>query len=121
MIGGILGARFGIDGQLIIAEGETQRQLQVPQHVLTLRDAATADSASVPTPFEATAWRDEAKAPFAVSLGPSTLTVRVDRYYPDAVVTERVLGDSPSENPAVRLRLRHGERSPGQDPRRASP
>src|SRR3989338_1742247 len=47
LLGGIIGGRFGIEGQLIIPEGQAQRLLQLPTNVLSVYPApSTSDGGS---------------------------------------------------------------------------
>lgn len=111
LLGGILGGRFGVEGQLIIPEGEVARQLQLPGNVLMLTQSNPGVPRVVPTNFETTAWVHEPNRRFRVSLeeGKPPIEVVVDRYYPDAVLEERVAGDGDADNPAVELELAHEE------------
>jgi cytochrome c biogenesis protein ResB len=58
LCGGILGGRLGIEGQLIIPEGQAQRLLRLPQKVLTIEDVQGQAAVQVPTAFDARAWVD---------------------------------------------------------------
>jgi hypothetical protein len=55
LIGGILGGRFGIEGQLIIPEGHAEQTLQLSRNVLVVREPNPGVSYVVPTNFETTA------------------------------------------------------------------
>lgn len=107
LFGGILGGRFGIDGQLIIPEGEANGVLQLPQNVLVVSQPNPGVAQVLPTHFETTAWNHEPHALYSLSLEGRSLQLVVDRYYPDAVVEELVTDDADAEDPAVHLVLRH--------------
>ncbi|TPW01553.1 MAG: cytochrome c bioproteinis protein, partial [bacterium] len=66
LIGGIIGGRFGIDGQLIIREGESQRSLQLPANVLVVHQPNPGAHHVFPTNFETRAWVHEPNARFQV-------------------------------------------------------
>ena len=107
LIGGIIGGRFGIDGQLVIPEGETANVLQLPQKLLVVRQPNPGLHRAFPTQFEAMAWEHEPNTRFRVALEDRSIELVVDRYYPNAVVEEQVRDDGPEENPAVHLLLSH--------------
>jgi len=107
LFGGILGGRFGIEGQLIIPEGQAENVLRLPQNVLVVSQPNPGTPHVIPTHFETTAWNHEPHALFHVPLEERPIQLVVDRYYPDAVVEEVVSDDGETENPAVRLALRH--------------
>ena len=109
LIGGILGGRFAIEGQLIIPEGEAQHSLQLPTNVLLVQEPNPGIQYAFPTQFETTAWVHEPHAQFEVPLHGRTVQLLVDRYYPDAEALEEVRPDGPTENPAVRVTLRHND------------
>ncbi len=109
LAGGIIGGRFGIDGQLIIQEGQAQRLLQLPQNVLVVSQPNPGVGEVIPIHFEATAWNHEPHARFHVDLEGRSIQLVVDRYYPNALMEEAITGDGPTDNPAVQLVLRHGE------------
>ncbi len=138
LVGGILGSRFGVEGQLVIPEGQAERTLETPGSVLAIHAHAalpghpehgqasqsTSDSQySIPTRFESQAWVHEPNLTIPVPLGGRTLQLTIDRYYPDAVTDETITEDGPNENPAVQVRLAHEERQDvvwlfSQDPER---
>ncbi len=108
LLGGILGGRVGIEGQLVIPEGQAERLLQVPRNVLVVHQPNPGVQWVFPTQFETTAWKHQPHALFQVPLKDRTLQLVVDRYYPDAVTDEQITGDGADDNPAVRLLLYHG-------------
>ncbi len=108
LLGGIVGGRFGIDGQLIIPEGQADGTLDLPQSVLTVHESSTHHNRIIPTRFEAQAWVHEPAFTVPVAVGDRQLELSVDRYYPDAVVQEEIAEDGAAEHPAIHLRLRHG-------------
>jgi len=109
LLGGVIGGRFGLEGQLIIPEGQAERALQLPVNVLVVRQPNPGFSHVIPTRFETTAWVHEPRARFQVGLHDRTISLLVDRYYPNALAEEQVSDDGPEENPAVQLLLRHEE------------
>ena len=109
LIGGIIGSRFGIEGQLIIPEGAAEKTLQLPFNVLVAHQPTPGVHQAFPTRFETQAWVREPNTAFPVSLEGRTIRLTVDRYFPDAVTEEEITGDGAEENPAVHLLIRHGE------------
>ena len=109
LIGGIIGGRFGIDGQLIIPEGQANRLLQLPQNVLVVAQSNPGIPHVIPTRFETTAWKHEPHAMFQVPLEDRPITLVVDRYYPNAEMTEQITNDGQTDNPAVQVTMRHQE------------
>ncbi len=109
LVGGIIGGRFGIDGQLIIPEGQSERTLLLPGNVLVVHDQKTQRHHMVPTQFETQAWVHEPRMTVPLGFGERTVTVSVDHYYPDAQTEEEIQDGGAEENPAIRTMLAHGE------------
>ena len=107
LTGGILGGRFGQDGQLIVPEGETNDTLQLDRNVLVVHQPNPGVRREFPTRFETTAWDHAPHALFEVPLEGGPLQVVVDRYYPNSDRSEQIAGDGEKENPAVHLVLSH--------------
>ncbi len=107
LIGGIIGGRWGLEGHLVIPEGQAERMLQLPHKVLVVSQPNPGVPHILPTQFEATAWRQEPHALFQVPLEDRDVTLVVDRYYPDAVVDEQVTADGAEESPAAQILLSH--------------
>lgn len=105
LVGGIIGGRWGIEGQLIIPEGETAHVLETPGNVLVVRQPNPGVPHIIPTRFETQAWVREPNAVFPLDVDGRAVTLTVDRYYPDAVVDEQFYDDGAAENPAVQVRL----------------
>lgn len=112
LVGGIVGGRFGVEGQLFIQEGQAEQVMQTPGNLLVVRQPNPGVSQAFPTRFETQAWVREPNTVFPVTVGGRRVELVVDRYYPDAVTTEEVRGDGAEENPAVRLLL---EQAPQQE------
>ncbi len=110
LAGGILGGRFGTDGQLIIPEGESNDSLQLDRNVLVIHQPNPDVHHEFSTRFETTAWDHAPHALFEVPLEGAALQVVVDRYYPNADRNEEITGAGDKENPAVHLVLSHEER-----------
>ncbi len=111
LAGGIIGGRFGIEGQMVIPEGETSGSLRLSQSILMVHPLNPGQAHLFPVRFETQAWVHEPLETFRVPFQGRALDLTVDRYFPNARAMERVTPDGPAENPAVRLALRHGERS----------
>ncbi len=109
LIGGILGGRRGIEGQLILSEGQTGQFLRLSQSVLVVHPMNPGEVFEFPTRFESRAWVREPDEVFQVPVKDRTLTLTVDRYLPDARAAEEVLPDGLRENPAVHLILAEGQ------------
>ena len=107
LVGGILGGRFGIDGQLIIPEGEASKTLQLSRNILVIRQQNPGTPQVIPTNFETQAWVREPNLTIPLDLEGRLIHLTVDRYYPDAVVEERIREDGTEENPAVQVRVAH--------------
>ncbi len=109
LLGGVIGGRWGVEGQLIIPEGHSEHALQLPTHLLVVRQQNPGIDHAIPTAFEASAWQHEPQAQFTVPLEGRVVELTVDRYYPDAVLEEQVRGGAQEENPAIQVNVRHGE------------
>lgn len=109
LVGGIVGGQLGIEGQLVIPEGEASGTLKQPGNVLAVTEPNPGVLRVFPTRFETTAWIHAPHALFRVPLADRTIDLVVDRYYPNAEAREVVTGDGDAENPAVRLVVGQGE------------
>ena len=103
LLGGILGSRFGIEGQLIIPEGSAERTLQLPGNVLVVHQPNPGLQQIFPTDFESQAWIHEPRTTFPVTIDGRDIRMTVDRYYPDAVTEEEITDDGTEDNPGVHL------------------
>jgi hypothetical protein len=111
LVGGVIGGRFGLDGQLIIPEGEASNRLELNRRVLVVHHHASDATTVIPTDFETRAWVQEPNRTVAIPLEGRVLQVTVARYLPDARVEEVIGGDGPEEAPAVRVRVAHEEQA----------
>ncbi len=109
LLGGIIGGRFGIEGQLIIPEGRAEQILELPGNVLLVHQPNPGVHHVIPTRFESQAWVHEPNLTWPVVLGDRTIQVTADRYAPDAVTEEEITEDGTEANPAVRVQLMHEE------------
>lgn len=108
LVGGIIGSRFGVDGQLIIREGETSGTLTLSGSVLLVQPRGAEQPHVIPTRFETQAWVHEPHAVFSAPVEGGAVQLLVDRYYPDAAVEEEVVeGSSSEERAAVLLSVEH--------------
>jgi hypothetical protein len=107
LLGGIIGGRFGIEGQLIIPEGQAEKLLQLPHDVLVVHHHASDTTEVLRTEFETRAWVQEPNRTFVVPIGSQVVHLTVDRYAPDAQLTEEIVGDGTEDNPAVQVHLSH--------------
>ena len=108
LIGGIIGGKFGVEGQLIIPEGETSSQLQLPGNVLVVHHPQEGFHQVFPTRFDSTAWIHEPNTSFPLLLGDRPAQLIVDRYYPNSRTEEIVTDEGREENPAIHLALKEG-------------
>ncbi|MBI3333056.1 MAG: cytochrome c biogenesis protein CcsA [Candidatus Omnitrophica bacterium] len=110
LAGGILGGRLGIEGQMIIPEGETRSTLERPGNVLILHEPNPGIDRIFPTHFEAAAWNHHPHEIFTLPLKGQPIQLVVDRYYPNADPREEVTDRGTEENPALHLTIsREGE------------
>lgn len=107
LLGGIIGGRFGIEGQMIIPEAQAERLLQLPQNVLVVSTPNPGVPQIIPTRFESQAWVHEPHELFPIRFEHRSIDLVVDRYYPDAEVKEHVGGGGKEENPAIHVYLSH--------------
>ena len=107
LTGGILGGRLGVQGQLIIPEGESNDTLQMDRNVLVIHQPNPGLHREIPIAFETTAWNHSPHALFDLPLEGGVMQLVVDRYYPNADLQEEISDQGDRENPAVRLRLSH--------------
>ncbi len=107
LVGGILGGRLGVEGQMIIPEGEASSTLQLARNVLVVHQPNPGIYQELETRFETTAWNHRPHALFEVPLKDRSIQLVVDRYYPNAERREEVSDSGDQENPALRLTLSH--------------
>lgn len=107
LAGGIIGGRFGVEGQLIIPEGESNDTLQLDKNVLAVHQPNPGIHKEFITRFETTAWNHAPHALFETPAEGGRIQVVVDRYYPNAERGEQITGGGDRENPAIRLALSH--------------
>lgn len=107
LVGGILGGRFGIEGQLIIKEGQAERTMDTPGNVLVVHPPNSGVDRIIPTRFESRAWVHEPNLAIPLQIGRRALSLVVDRYYPDAVGQEFITEDGPQDNPGIKVLLEH--------------
>ena len=107
LAGGILGGRLGIEGQLVIPEGQSSSTLRLNQSVLVVHPLNPGEVRIFPVHFETRAWVHEPNASFQIPFKDRSLTFTVDRYFPNATVREEVQPTGAAENPAVHLNLFH--------------
>lgn len=107
LVGGVLGGRLGIEGQLIIPEGEHSETLELPSKLLMIHQPNPGEHHAIPVAFESQAWRraPNLAIPLGLHRGPARLLV--DRYYPDAATATRIAGGGSEDHPAVQLVLTH--------------
>ena len=107
LIGGILGGQFGLDGQLIIPEGQAEHVLRLSQSVVTVRRPNPGVTQIIPTDFETRAWIHDPRLTVQLPLEGHPVQVTVDRYFPNAEVQEEIADGGTAENPAIRVALAH--------------
>ncbi len=107
LTGGILGGRLGVQGQLIIPEGESNDTLQLDRNVLVIHQPNPGLHQEIPVAFETTAWNHAPHALFKLPLEGGAMQMVVDRYYPNADFHEEISDQGDQKNPAVRLSLSH--------------
>ena len=103
LAGAIVGGKFGIEGRLVIPEGEASRTLQIPVNVLTVHQPNPGVYREFRTRFETTAWNHRPHALFTVPSHEGVLQIVVDRYHPNAVVEEEITDRGTADNPAVQI------------------
>ena len=107
LVGGILGGRFGIEGQLIIKEGQAERTMDTPGNVLIVRPPNPGVERIIPTQFESRAWMHEPNLTIPLQVGRRAVSLIVDRYYPDAVGQEFITDDGSQDSPGIKVLLEH--------------
>lgn len=108
LIGAVVGGRLGVEGRMIIPEGQASDTLELPGNLLLVHQPNPGLHQAFPTHFETTAWEQEPNVVFSFSSEGRRIDLTVDRYYPNAVVEERILEDETAEQPAVRLLVGEG-------------
>ncbi len=105
LIGGIMSGSLGIEGQLVVSEGQTEQYLRLPQQAFALRDPHSDAVELFPTAFEAKAWVSEPDFVKTATLNDRSIQLKVDKYYPDAITDEVLVRDAEEGGPAIELVL----------------
>ncbi len=105
LTGGILGGRFGVQGQMIIPEGESSDSLQLDRNVLAVLQPNPGLTREFETRFETTAWDHAPHALFETDLEGGRLQLVVDRYFSNADPHEEISDAGERDNPAIHLTL----------------
>ncbi|MBI1953202.1 MAG: cytochrome c biogenesis protein ResB [Candidatus Omnitrophica bacterium] len=108
LAGAIVGGKFGIEGSLVIPEGEASRTLQIPVNVLAVHQPNPGVYREFRTRFETTAWNHRPHALFTVPSHEGVLQIVVDRYHPNAVLEEEITDRGTADNPAVQISVHRG-------------
>lgn len=109
LVGGIVGSRFGSEGQMLIPEGQAEHTMETPGNVVIVHEPSSGLHRIIATRFETQAWVHEPHVTLPVSLPGRAITLTVDRYYPDAMTEEDIAESGADENPAIRLLLQDKE------------
>jgi hypothetical protein len=105
LIGAITTRYFGVQGRLVLVEGESSDQFRVADEAVTLRDGATGVEASIQLSARIFGRLEPVNAPRDVAMNLSDVSVSVVRYLPDSASVTRVVNDAPRETQAVELLL----------------
>ena len=70
LVGGVIGGRFGLDGQLIIPEGEASNRLELNRRTLIIHHPGSDMTMVIPTDFETRAWVQEPNRTVTIPLEP---------------------------------------------------
>jgi len=103
LAGALVTEYFGVNGQLGLAEGDTAGYFTVPENTLTLTNPAEDTRSVARLKSRAFSGFEAAEAPSAPVILLDDVRVKVERYLPDAVLTESVTDDSPHASPAVEV------------------
>ncbi len=102
LLGSLVTAKFGVDGQLGITEGQTMNSFALRDvDVLTMRDRQTGMESSIELSSKAFKGFDAVVGPASGTLVLDDVSVKVMEYLPDSVATESMVNDNPRERHAV--------------------
>lgn len=103
LTGGVIGANFGIEGQMVIPEGQSANQIRTPQSQLLVTVPSKNYRQSLNTRFHTRSSPQK-----WVLSGPGvSAELTADRYAPDAVAKTEVTDSSAAVNPAIHLKIRN--------------
>ncbi len=107
-IGALVTDRFGVNGQLGLAEGQSAEVFNVPEHILTVVERADSGRVDLDLP-----WIE--RHAFRAMVGPSDarltlgdVHMEVERYLPDSRWAEKVVNDAPQPQAAFEVSLSSG-------------
>jgi len=103
LAGALVTAKYGIDGQVGVVEGETVREFSIPQPTLTLENSGDASHRTIDLTSRAFGGFDAVDNPDAPILVDGDLKVEIVRYLPHSVVSMQVVDDNPRPSPAVQV------------------
>lgn len=107
LTGGLLGAHVGVQGELVIPEGQTRDHLQLEERLLVVHQPNPGVHAVFPTAFEAQRWQHAPNTHFLMAAEGREYHLVVDQYLPNAVAEESVI-EGVAGRPAVRVEATAG-------------
>ena len=103
LTGAVIGANFGIEGQMVIPEGQSVDQIRTPQSQLLVTVPSKNYQQSLNTQFHT---RSSPKK-WVLSGSGIEAELTADRYAADAVAKTEVTDNSSAVNPAIHLKIRN--------------
>ena len=104
LIGNLLGIWFGVEGQLMIPEGESRDALTLTRDVLWVESDNPGIPSVFPVDFSTRPWVHDVHQDFSITSEGKPFAITVDRYFPNATVNEKIEAGK-EEFPAIRLEL----------------
>ena len=105
LIGGLIGTWWGVEGQLIIPEGQTERFLHIGQDEIIVHVPNPGNQVIFPVHFASRALEQSPRYAAQATIAGQPTPFVVDRYLPNARVEERVETDGTQENPAIEIAI----------------
>lgn len=102
--------KFAVDGNMGIAEGQSETYVSVDRPTLTLLDERSGDRETLDLK-SAIGSEFHARVDLTAGLAMGDVRIRVDRYLPDTVIRETVTGDAAQGRPAAQVTLTDDETS----------
>lgn len=111
IVGAWVTRQWGIDGQVSIQEGATEREFTIHQDSLTLARADDEGKASVELDADSWTQSGAVERPPVPVLSFSDLKVQVETYLPNSMSSQEMKDDNPQENTAVEVRLSNSQQA----------
>lgn len=105
LAGAMVTQRFGVEGRIGLAQGESTSRLTIPEDTLVLKDLGSGRRASTSLRGGVFGGFSSAKRLDGPDVSMGNVRVEIDAYEPDTIIAGTVRNDAPRAHPAVEVSL----------------